>query len=133
MIKKIEKLKQMTLDKGADFGDCISYFLDMTEDRQFLAEGERLSSDPEFYRAILQPVAEFFHAEIDADSFFLIKVKPHDLVHGTVRLSNHQLVMFYYFEDIKSGIAGSGKLGEESHFFRITIKSTIVNPSRALH
>ena len=66
-IQAIKKLKQLTLNKEAHFADCFNYFLDLTKDPQFMAEGKQLPNVPGFFNALLQPVAKFFDADIDKE------------------------------------------------------------------
>jgi len=132
-MQTVNELKKLTLDKRATFSDGLSYYLSLVKNPQFLADGERLSHVPEFFEALLQPVATFFKSRINVNSFFLVHVKKYHLIHGTLKLSNHLLVTLYYFEDVQSGIAGTGRLGEdENHFFRITWKNNPLQASPAV-
>jgi hypothetical protein len=122
MIQTIEKLKQQTLEKEADFSKCFNKFLELTANNQFLQAGQRLQGDDTFYKALLAPVTNFFGEEIVITTLFPVSIKQHHLIHGFAFLSNLQQVVFYFFDDIQCGIACAAKLENDiSNFFRITL------------
>lgn len=121
MTQTIEHLKRLTASKGADFGQCLNYFLDLTMEDQFLNAGRRYDADDSFYRALLKPVCEFFGEEVGIVSILLVSMKQHQFMHGSATLSNLQMVVFYYFEDIQCGMASAAVLGGSTNIFRITL------------
>jgi hypothetical protein len=128
LIQAIEKLKQLTLAKDADFSQCLNCFLELTENDQFLSSGHPFEGDDTFFKTLLTPVCNFFGANVNITSLLLIAMKQHHLMHGSASLSNHKLVMFYYFEDIQCGMAAAAIIGSETHFFRITLLQTDSSP-----
>lgn len=129
MIQAIEKLKQLTLEKEADFSKCFNKFLDLTANNQFLQAGQQLQGDHTFYKALLAPVTNFFGEEVAINTLFPISIQQHHLIHGFALLSNLQHVVFYFFDDIQCGIACAAKLGNDiSNFFRITLLQNSSSP-----
>ncbi len=134
MIETIQKLKQLSLEKTADFSHCFNMFMDLAAEPQFAQAGQALQSNKEFFQALLAPVTNFFGETITMTTLFPVSVQQYHLIHGFANLSNHYMVAFYFFDDIQCGIACASKLGEiRSEFFRITLIETSSSPSSLLH
>lgn len=125
MNKKIETLKKLTLEKNANFSQCLHYFLDLMDDDRFMSAGALFTGDDTLYKALLEPAINHSGENAKLDTLLLISMKQHQLIHGSGKLSNHKMIMFYYFEDIQCGMASVAKLGDDkTHFFRITLLQT---------
>jgi hypothetical protein len=119
---KFIELKRLTLEKDANFSELANYFFDISEDPEFIKSGENFQKDEEFFKVLLNPVAQYFGKNISVSIMYLIRIETLGFVHGSAILSNGILVPLYFFEDHKVGLAMAHFNGT-MQYFRISAKT----------
>jgi len=118
-----DQLKKITTQKNADFSMAMKYFFDhFAEKESFLLECEPLTQkeDLKFFLLILGNIAKSKNATIFKKQLLLFRHKKYKLVHGTSNLSNHTSLVFYYYQDMQTGIATIPSFTGPSDYFRLT-------------
>jgi hypothetical protein len=121
--KLIEHLKNLTLTENEDFSISAKYFLShLADDPLFCQQGKPLEKELDFYRELLNASAvKHFGNNVRLDSLLLLQLKDYQFIHGIGVLSNGKMLMLYFFEDVKMGMAVVSSFGSETNFFRLTI------------
>ncbi len=104
--EKIEKLREMT-KSGDVFHEMEKYFFDnFVNHTDFINAGKRCQDA--HLSAALEALVDQISLGKKADKIeklLIIKYLDSDMLHGTVMTKNSTLIMFYYFENEKFGLA----------------------------